>query len=227
MTSKQAYTIASQWGSYMRDGDPGAVFYTFPGNAAHVQDAAHRLALIEYTKSNITDVIERLIQYRGRHYQGDSDLLREYAKNVHDLAELLHYFEVAPTVEDMDDFVKGYAKAMLFTAPEDDDGKQLDSEYDWTDFSAESLKKMTDDCTTFRDKSGVEWTMLMKQPLPADVGCSAEEYAGHNFALTRNHHGTGFWDRGYPKKLANALTKLSQAFGESNVYEQDGALEIE
>lgn len=40
--------------------------------------------------------------------------------------------------------------------------------------------------------------------------------AGHDFWLTRNRHGTGFWDREkvYGKALADVLTRASHACGE-------------
>jgi len=44
--------------------------------------------------------------------------------------------------------------------------------------------------------------------------------AGHDFWLTRNHHGAGFWDREeiYGKETATHLTTLSHAFGECHIY---------
>lgn len=38
---------------------------------------------------------------------------------------------------------------------------------------------------------------------------------GHDFYLTRNGHGSGFWDRGYDEKIAVMLCKISKEFGES------------
>ena len=43
---------------------------------------------------------------------------------------------------------------------------------------------------------------------------SASE-SGHDFYLTRNGHGSGFWDRGYEKTISDALCAISKAFGES------------
>lgn len=37
---------------------------------------------------------------------------------------------------------------------------------------------------------------------------------GHDFWLTRNGHGSGFWDRGYDKALADELTLIAHEFGE-------------
>ena len=74
ISAEQAITIASQWGSYMHDGDPGAVFYTFPAGKAIVQDEDHRTRLITYTK-------ECLVLAKG--------------KDKADLRQLLAYFKAA------------------------------------------------------------------------------------------------------------------------------------
>lgn len=46
------------------------------------------------------------------------------------------------------------------------------------------------------------------------------EQAGHDFILTRNHHGAGFWDRGYGD-AGDELTKFAHTFGELSVYVDD------
>lgn len=49
--------------------------------------------------------------------------------------------------------------------------------------------------------------------------------AGHDFALTRNGHGTGFWDRGddvYSKAQRDKLTEASEAAGSVDLYLHDG-----
>jgi hypothetical protein len=50
MSPREAYELASQWGSYMRDGDPGAVFYSFSALDATPQGSEHRAQLLTYTK---------------------------------------------------------------------------------------------------------------------------------------------------------------------------------
>lgn len=40
---------------------------------------------------------------------------------------------------------------------------------------------------------------------------------GHDFSLTRNHHGAGFWDRGYGE-LGDWLTRCAQSFGSASLY---------
>lgn len=51
--------------------------------------------------------------------------------------------------------------------------------------------------------------------------------AGHDYALTRNHHGAGFWDRGLGA-VGDELTDIAQAYGEAWLYVNDaGELEVE
>ena len=47
---------------------------------------------------------------------------------------------------------------------------------------------------------------------------------GHDLALTRNGHGSGFWDGGWDdfgEDVGDKLTKMAKALGEVNVYRQD------
>ena len=44
--------------------------------------------------------------------------------------------------------------------------------------------------------------------------------AGHDFWLTRNRHGAGFWDRGHSEN-GEALTRAAHAAGERDLYVGD------
>lgn len=51
------------------------------------------------------------------------------------------------------------------------------------------------------------------------------EQHGHDFWLTRNGHGAGFWDRGYPHDVAERLSGASRVYGAVNlVLEPDADL---
>lgn len=86
----------------------------------------------------------------------------------------------------------------------DDDGDPLD---DWATTEAVSpsaLATMRDDCDAFLEyceDTGLDLSGLS----PAQIG--------HDFWLTRNRHGTGFWDRGLGQ-LGDELTEASHTFGE-------------
>lgn len=46
------------------------------------------------------------------------------------------------------------------------------------------------------------------------------DFAGQDFALSRNGHGTGFWDRG-AGELGDRLHAAAKVYGESSVYVGD------
>lgn len=49
------------------------------------------------------------------------------------------------------------------------------------------------------------------------------EQAGHDFLLTRNGHGAGFWDRGLGER-GDRLTSNAEPYGETNAYVGDDGL---
>ena len=51
LTPRAAYAIASDWGSFQRAGDPGAVFYTFRPNDARPDSERHRRQCLDYLAS--------------------------------------------------------------------------------------------------------------------------------------------------------------------------------
>jgi hypothetical protein len=57
-----------------------------------------------------------------------------------------------------------------------------------------------------------------------------EQQAGHDFWLTRNHHGVGFWEPEWAnidKDASDRLTAESHRFGECDLYVgDDGKLHI-
>ena len=89
ITPHEAYLIASQWGSYMRNGDPGAVFYSFPLDGqnrgdARPQDDDHRAALIAYTDDCLSGL-----------NPDDAD----YVEDKANLTILRRFFETSPDVD--------------------------------------------------------------------------------------------------------------------------------
>ncbi len=72
-----------------------------------------------------------------------------------------------------------------------------------------AVKKAYEDCSAFIEACGPLFDMAMAQfsegyGAHPDAG-SAEAAFGHDFWLTRQGHGTGFWDR---KELGDKLGKL-------------------
>lgn len=108
----------------------------------------------------------------------------------------------------MDAFVKAYITCALW-ASTTDDGEPLDDNYTVHDLSQEAIETIVDDCLNFQ-LSNAE-----------DIGSDVEQ-AGHDFFLTRNHHGCGFWETpDWPKEAGQRLTKAAHACGEQDLYVGD------
>lgn len=106
----------------------------------------------------------------------------------------------------IDTVLQHYIIAALWSST-DDDGEPLDKDYDASSFAPETLQAMRDDVTAF---------VSSNFELLDNSGISAEQI-GHDFWLTRNHHGAGFWDRGLGE-LGELLTELSQTFNDVDLY---------
>lgn len=79
------------------------------------------------------------------------------------------------------------------------------------DIHPDSLAAMRADCAAFvADNS-------------ADLNGLDPAQSGHDFWLTRNHHGAGFWDRGYGPK-GDRLTDAAHAYGETALVFSQGAI---
>lgn len=113
------------------------------------------------------------------------------------------------SVDDLDVFTIGYLEAALWSS-NDDDGVPLDENYGIDDFSPVALAEAIRDTEAFRRKAG---------SLLDDIDPSQ---AGHDFWLTRNGHGAGFWDRGLGD-VGEKLSDVSGEFGEQYpVVGEDG-----
>lgn len=118
----------------------------------------------------------------------------------------------------MDDFLKGYLIAALWSS-NCDDGSPIDSRYSISDISPESLEAAKRECDQFQIVNSAMLWQFYRVYTPAP-GYSVEECAGHDFWLTRNGHGVGFWDRGLGE-LGDKLTEACKAFPSRDVMEID------
>ena len=87
--------------------------------------------------------------------------------------------------------------------------EMLDASFDGDDIHPESLSKMRQELDDFIDANSADLETL------ADPG-----QVGHDFWLTRNRHGAGFWDRGLGE-LGDRLTDAAHAYGDSDLYVGD------
>lgn len=115
----------------------------------------------------------------------------------------------------LDNFTRQYIVTALWSST-DENGDSLDNFYGISDLSTELLKQIVQDCNDFRLK-GAE---LIEQALLEQD----ETTIAHDFWLTRNGHGAGFWDGDYNEKLGKALTILSATFNEVHLIAEDGKI---
>jgi hypothetical protein len=109
---------------------------------------------------------------------------------------------------DLSAFTQGYVDAIFFTFDDN-----LAPDLGFYDLSEKALAMILIDCTGFE---------LLNKNLLEQAG--TPEQNGHDFWLTRNHHGAGFWDRGYTKEIAGALTDAAHKYKEQSLIAGDDGL---
>jgi len=107
----------------------------------------------------------------------------------------------------LDEFTIAYIEAALWST-DDDNGESLDKNYSTEDIGEETLEKIKGDCEKFQ--------------LENNEIVGEESKAGHDFWLTRNGHGAGFWDGDWEE--GEKLTASANKFGEFNLYIGDDNL---
>lgn len=108
---------------------------------------------------------------------------------------------------ELDEFTRGYLSCAIWSS-NDADGNALDRDYDYSHLSPSALERAVTDCDAFQRVHG------------ADIA-GRESLAGHDFWLTRNGHGSGFWDGDWAEEVGTRLTDASHAFGECDLYVGD------
>lgn len=118
---------------------------------------------------------------------------------------------------DLHPFVVGYVTAMFWTEQPDEDVRpgEFTKNYDvpggWDTFSEEEQNRIVAACSDFARKMA---PFLTAYP---------DEEAGHDFWLTRNGHGCGFWENDYGSpEDCEALTEESRKWGEAFVSFDEG-----
>ncbi len=108
----------------------------------------------------------------------------------------------------MDKFTQAYIECALWSSNDnatEQGGEPLDTNYTLEDIAGETLARMISDCDSFMN---AQWSLIS----------SDLERAGHDFWLTRNGHGAGFWDGDWPEEDGKKLTEASKVFGEYDLY---------
>lgn len=108
------------------------------------------------------------------------------------------------------DFLNQYIETALWSSTTDTD-EPMDRNHDKTHLAPDTLRQMTEDCRDFYDRF---WELIADDPTQA----------AHDFWLTRNHHGAGFWDGDWPESIGQYLTRMSHEYGSVDLYVGDDGL---
>lgn len=120
----------------------------------------------------------------------------------------------------LDEFARAYVEAALWSSMDESTpsgGRPLDESYGIEDIHPETLSQMVSDCADFKGGTLDNGVPVMQ------VISSNMARAGHDFWLTRNRHGAGFWDGDWGDH-GDALTKFSHPYGEVNLYVGDDGM---
>ncbi len=149
--------------------------------------------------------------YRTVRAKDDEDAKRQFAEDAPE-AELVLRADLSV---DIQAFTDSFITALFWSSTiSGDDEISADCACE-CDLSDDARASIAEECERFAREHF------------ADIAGNADN-AGHDFALTRNHHGAGFWDGDWPKDVGERLTEASRAFGECNLYlGDDGKVYLE
>ncbi len=124
-------------------------------------------------------------------------------------------------LEKIDLLIRHYLVCALWSST-DENGEPLNDGRDIDDIADKTKAQAQEDILDFLgllERDGVDWRKFW-----------TPEQLGHDFWLTRNGHGAGFWDRASINEtekhaLGETLTKWAQAMGSVDLYVgDDGAV---
>jgi hypothetical protein len=114
---------------------------------------------------------------------------------------------------DLETMLTAYIECALWSSTEVDAegnmGRPLDENYDRDDILKATLREMRRECKAFGQANAIDIDGNWKQ-------------AGHDFWLTRNRHGAGFWDGDWPSEAGKRLTDAAHAYGSVDLYVHRG-----
>lgn len=118
----------------------------------------------------------------------------------------------------MNKFLASYIETALWSSTDEQGTPLDDSKYADSELAPKTLKRFETDCERFQEEyakltSGLDDQVLRSFP--------PDSHIPHDFWLTRNRHGAGFWDGDYPEPIATQLTDLAHSFGECSLYVGD------
>ncbi len=168
-------------------------------------------------KSDSTPTEFHIKTYKDKKIKGQRYLFEDTA------TEITEYAKGGKTKNDISDkrikdITKHYAIAALWSSNDsENDDQPFDSDYSVSDIDEKSMDDMENTVRKFVEQNDA----VIKESGITD------EQLGHDLWLTRNGHGTGFWDRDLPGDTGENLSEAARKLGESNLYAENGKVKID
>jgi hypothetical protein len=110
--------------------------------------------------------------------------------------------------------IGGMLACALWSSVDIDTSEPLDQDYGIEDIHPTATASLIEDLRAFIEANADD----------IDASGLTGEAVGHDFWLTRNRHGAGFWDRGLGE-VGERLTAATRPYGEIDLYVgDDGAI---
>ena len=135
------------------------------------------------------------------------------------MSETTH-IKTTPSESYIKEFTDQYFATLLWAEGDEEadpkGGEFFDQNYGVEDIDAATVESHKAECVHFVH---LAWE---------DIEDLKASTAGHDFWLTRQGHGAGFWDGGYEEEVGERLTELSKRFGSGDcVIGDDGTIYCE
>ncbi|AXH49820.1 hypothetical protein KNU02_gp95 [Gordonia phage Pleakley] len=143
-------------------------------------------------------------------------------EHVFGIGDATHYRE------GLADMARGYFAALLWTQPDYDDeenedgDRTLDQDYGVSDVHPADVADMVEEFRALVVAHPLALALYRERSahrVDASEG-TVWDYFGHDYLLTRDHHGAGFWDRGLGD-LGEYLTGIVHAAGEHDTLTEE------
>lgn len=119
----------------------------------------------------------------------------------------------------LDLILEATLNALLRSTTDIQSGDRLIEDYGPDDVAQSVKDTLREEIEAFAEEYGDD----LSEALASDAGYT-EEHIGQDIALTRNHHGAGFWDRGLGA-VGVRLTEAAHNLGSFELYAtSDGSL---
>jgi hypothetical protein len=132
---------------------------------------------------------------------------------------------------ELDEFTKAYIECALWAEndnADDSGGEPLDQNYSVDDFDQDALLIIKADCERFQRENAAD--LIESNCLTSGVArgeWTVDGQAGHDFWLTRNGHGCGFWETSdWREESGKRLTQASKRFGQCTIDAYRGKLSL-